>query len=532
MLKKTSSEVTQSNLLRSSLLVSVLQLVSVMAAYAREMAMARQFGTSTEVDQFYVAFLLITIVPALAQNLLWAVFVSIFVRRRTEGGYGVAEFANVTMSYLLLLLLVATLAITLFPRSTIVWLAPGFSPTTVDKTSRLLFMLLPALMLMGINVQFMAVLNGLKRFGLATLSQALPSFGSLVAILSVGSRVGIASMAWGWTLGSLLQTALLGWYCWRAGYCFHFQLRPLRALTELIRLGFAYLCPSLAAMLLMLVDRSFASRLGEGAIATLNYGDKIFRIPMTVLTTSLFTVALSYLAEAASGGAVHQFREMVSFALRLAAFLLFPIAVLLAICRVPITSLAYQHGAFSSHDTLLVAATLVFFAPHVVVHGLWYIVERSLIALDGMRELILSSLVMVVVKLLASWLLYRAMGVAGIVLSTLLCFSSGLAINYCAILWRTGWRTSHADVSSVVHLAAAALAAGGVAVLVMNRTEILLISVAPALHNLAQLTMAATVGGTVYLLLCDWMKIPEARAFDRWMRRRVNLLRFAIGQTQ
>jgi putative peptidoglycan lipid II flippase len=492
------------------------------------MVVAHSFGTQVQVDRYYVAFTIACLVPTLAQTLLWAVFVPIFIRRFMQDERGVWRFSNITLSWLFLTLIVSTAGLVFHAHQWIRYLAPGFDLEAVSSTSRLLYVLAPVLALMGINIQLMAILNAMKVFGVATVSQTLPSLVSLVAILMLGGRMGIASVAWGWTLGSFLQTFVLGWYCRRAGYRYRFQLFPLSCVKELASTGALYLVPTVSVLFVTLVDRSYASLLGIGNIATLNYGDKLFRIPMTVLTTSLFTVSLSYLAESAAKRDMDHFRETASLALRFAAFLLFPAAAIFYICREPITSLAYQRGAFSTNDTRIVAATMLFFAPHVVVHGLWCTVERSLIALGKFGTLTVSSLVMVAVKLTAASLLYRPLGLPGIVLSTLLCFLAGLAINYAVMIREVGMRSLRNDATAIGRVALATIVAGA-ASLATDSLLVRYLSLESLLPiNAARVLAACGVGGAMYLLVSRWLAIPEAASLQCWAQRRFNHHRLTL----
>jgi putative peptidoglycan lipid II flippase len=518
---------SQKQMIRSSLLVCTVQALSVLVAYGREMAVAHRFGIQAQADYFYLGFIIVTVFPSFTQLLLWAVYVPIFIRRFMVNPEDAWEFSSAAMTYLVLALMTATALLAVFAGPLTGLMAPGFTPEGVASTVSLIYAMIPVLLLMGISTQLMALLNALKVFGVATFSQALPSAMSLAGILFLGGRWGIISAAWGWTLGSVFQALLLAWYCRRAGYRYRRSLSLSPALKELAKSGLVYLLPAATIVLLMLVDRSFASLLGSGAIATLNYGDRIFRIPMTVLTTSLFTVSLSYLAESAAGGDMNHFRETVAHTMRLAALLLFPAAVFMFVCREPLTSLAYQHGAFTVNDTRIVAATLVFFAPHVIVQGLWYIVERSMIALGRFGILALSSLCMIAVKMVSAALLYRPMGVPGIVLSTAICFFAGLAINYAYLIRLLGWTALREDAVGIAQTALATIAAGAAAtatLAVAAKGGYVELGIS---RSVARLLLAGLSGGAAYLLATISMGIPEAVLFQQWFQKRVRRFRFA-----
>src|SRR5580692_7230610 len=166
-------------MLRSSVIVIILQMVGVIVAYLREMAVAKQFGSHAQVDEYYVAFMIVTLLPTVAWNIGWASFVPVFMRRRLIDPEAAWHTANIVLSYLLLFLVLGAIVTFGFSAIWIRLVAPGFSQEEMTSARQLTLILLPVLVVMGINVQLMAVLNGLKLFGVATLSQVLPSLFSL-----------------------------------------------------------------------------------------------------------------------------------------------------------------------------------------------------------------------------------------------------------------------------------------------------------------------------------------------------------------
>jgi len=508
-------------MLRSSMIVIVLQMAGVLVAYFREMAVARQFGSQTQVDQYYVAFTIVTLLPNVAWAVGWASFVPIFMRRWLRDRDAAWEISNAVLSYLLLFLLAGGILTVAFAGTWIRLVAPGLTPQAMASTHRLALVLLPVLILMGMNVQLMAVLNGLKLFGVATLSQVLPSLFSLAAVLVLPARFGIFTLACGWTAGSVGQTGILLWQCRRSGYRFRPRLRASPDLWEVAADAAAYLVPACAYLGFTLVDRHYASRLGAGAIAVLNYGDKLFRIPMVVVTTSLFTVSLSYFSEHMAAGEFAKFRESLSVGLRFAAFLLFPMGLLLLILRGPIVSIAYQRGAFTSEDAARVADTLLFYAPLVVVHGVWYVLERSMIAMGRMRLLSSISALMMAVKVATSAALYRRLGVPGLVLSTVATFLMALAAMYGVILKDFGRRAAKSEAASIGYLLPA-LAGSGAAGLAL-RGALASNGWTPAGLSGWILTLGIAGGGAAitFLLLARAIRNPELALVGRWLHARV-----------
>jgi putative peptidoglycan lipid II flippase len=509
-------------MLRSSVIVIILQMVGVIVAYLREMAVAKQFGSHAQVDEYYVAFTIVTLLPTVAWNIGWASFVPVFMRRRLIDPEAAWQTANIVLSYLLMFLVLGAIVTFGFSAIWIRLVAPGFSQEEMTSARQLTLILLPVLVVMGINVQLMAVLNGLKLFGVATLSQVLPSLFSLGAVLAVPGRYGILSLAWGWTAGSCAQSLTLLWQCHKCGFRFRPALTISNDLKEFAAGALGYLLPACSYLVIALVDRHYASRLGTGAIAVLNYGDKIFRIPMLVVTTSLFTVTLSYFSEHAAAEDLSKFRETLSVGLRFASFLLFPTGLFMLILRNPIVSIAYQRGAFTLQDTSRVAATLLFYAPFAVVHGIWYVLERSMIALGRMQLLSGISAVMILIKVISSAMLYQRLGVPGLVLSTVLTFSIALIAMYWAIFRQFGRRAARNEVAGIGYLLPAVIGSGVVGFAI--RTLLAWNGLTSVNVLTSAKILAASGGGLIgtFLIIASGMQTPELILLGRWLHSRMN----------
>jgi putative peptidoglycan lipid II flippase len=508
-------------MLRSSIIVIVIQMAGVIVSYVREMAVARQFGSQTQVDQYYVAFTIVTLLPNIAWNVGWASFVPIFMRRWLTDRKAAWQISNIILSYLFMFLVAGGIGTFAFAGAWIRLVAPGLNPQAMGSARQLTYVLLPVLVLMGINVQLMAVLNGLKLFGVATLSQMLPALFSLVAVIALPVRFGIFSLALGWSAGSFAQTLTLVWQCQRSSYYFRPSFTINQDLREFAAGALAYLLPACSYLVIVLVDRHYASRLGTGAIAVLNYGDKIFRIPMLVVTTSLFTVSLSYFSEHAASEDFVKFRESLSVGLRFAAFLLFPIGLIMLILHGPIVSFAYQHGAFTPQDTNRVAATLLFYAPLVIVHGIWYVLERSMIALGRMHLLSGISAVMIAAKIATSAALYRKLGVSGLVLSTVVTFMIALIVMYWVILRQFGWGAARREAASIGYLLPALAGSGVVGLALRGALTLNGWTQATTVGSAVILGIAGGGAITTFLLLAFAIRNPELVLMGRWLHSRV-----------
>jgi putative peptidoglycan lipid II flippase len=174
----------------------------------------------------------------------------------------------------------------------------------------------------------------------------------------------------------VIQLALQLPFLVKKGVMFRFNVRFFHPAIKrvCILMGPAVLGQGVA-QINVLVGNIIASFLLEGSISYLYYGYRLIEFPLGVFVIALGTAALPSFSQLVSEGKMEEFRDTISFSLRLVLFVAVPAMVGLIILRVPIIHLLFQHGAFDYADTLMAARALFYFAI-----GLWAIAGVRILA--------------------------------------------------------------------------------------------------------------------------------------------------------
>ena len=172
------------------------------------------------------------------------------------------------------------------------------------------------------------------------------------------------------------------------------------------------------ASLSPLVDQAFASMVGDGAVVTLSYGNRLTGIVMGIGTTSVGLIALPHFSDLAAKSA---WREMSTLLRRLslATFALaIPAAACIFIFSDPLIRVVFQRGQFSGGDTAAVAPVQAFYALQIPFHLAGIVGARALNALRKNRAIIGIVVVNAIANLLGDYFFMQLLGVRGIALST------------------------------------------------------------------------------------------------------------------
>jgi putative peptidoglycan lipid II flippase len=187
----------------------------------------------------------------------------------------------------------------------------------------------------------------------------------------------------------------------------------LRMLVALVALG-------LLSRGNQIVDRWFASRLGEGAVSALEYGWR-FEIPVSqILAFSVALPSFAMMALQAGANRLDEFRATVSASVRLTALLVAPVIVFLVVMREPLAVLWFQRGAFSPEAAATVASLIPWLGIMFVCLGLAPVMVFGMLMLERKALLIGILTAELIGNALLCVPLSAAFGVQGIALATTL----------------------------------------------------------------------------------------------------------------
>jgi putative peptidoglycan lipid II flippase len=264
-------------------------------------------------------------------------------------------------------------------------LAFGFAetPGKLGLTASLTRIIFPFLLWVAMSAWAMGILNSHGNFFLPAVA---PGCFNLVSILIAIGSYGwfrsqgmepIFGMAWGVMLGGLAQFLVQLPLLWARGFRYSPRIN-LRdgALGRVFRLWAPLTLGFGAARLNVAVDTFLASLLEEGSITYLNYGYRVMHLPLGLFGVGVGSVALPELSRRLALKDSEGAKELLDRALRMVSVLTIPTSILLIALAKPICGLVYQHGEFTSLDTIFTAQALALYGI-----GIWAMAAtRSLAA--------------------------------------------------------------------------------------------------------------------------------------------------------
>ena len=440
--------------------------------FVREALIGAALGAGPVADAFYAAFGFPNLFRRLfAEGAFNSAFVPLFAKEVEKGGLdGARAFAEQVLAVLsAVLLLFSGLAILFMDGLVATVVAPLFADTpdkfamTVDMT-RIMF---PYLFCMSLVAMFSGILNSLRRYFLAAIVPVLLNV-ILVSIVAVALWLGADPartgywMAWGVFASGFAQLALLAMGVAREGLRLGI-VRP--ALTPQVRRLLVLMGPAIltggVVQINIMVGRIIASA-QDGAIALLNYADRINQLPLGVIGIAIGVVLLPELARALAAGDDRDAQHLQNRSLEFALGLTLPAAVGFMVMPEPLVNLLYERGAFTAETTRLTAQALAAFAAGLPAYVLIKVFQPAYFAREDMKTPLWFSVVAVAVNIAFSLAFFAALGHVAIALATAISAWVNFVLLAFTLWRRNDFRPSPVTLRRVAMIVLSAAAMGAV----------------------------------------------------------------------
>jgi putative peptidoglycan lipid II flippase len=402
---------------RAAAILAAGNVTSRILGLAREMVKASLFGASGLLSAFEVAAyvpssLYDLIIGGMVNSALVPVFSDYAVKERRQELWSV--LSTVLSVATAVLLFVVGLVILFAPQ--IAWLvgANEFDDPQLTQTAiRLMRMAAPAVLFLSIASILTGALYALKRFAVPAFIGAI--FNGTVVVVALLFPARIESLVWGILLGSILQILV--------------QLIPLRdarlrwrldwrhpAVRRILSLYAPIVAGLVINQLAVALSYNLATRTGDQSISFMKFATTLYQFPLGLVVTAISIATLPTLSRQANGQ-LAAFKQTLAEGLRLVITLILPATVGLFVLALPIVSLLFERGQFTTQDSEMTALVLRFYLfglPFAAVDQM--LVYASFARKDTLRPA-LAGVISILIYLGVALLLLQPMGLLSLMIA-------------------------------------------------------------------------------------------------------------------
>ncbi|GAA1107475.1 murein biosynthesis integral membrane protein MurJ [Nocardiopsis composta] len=398
------------NLMRSSAIMAVGTVFSRLTGFGRTLVLAAALGTQLLGDAYQTANMVpFAVYDLLIGGLLASVFVPFLVKRRKIDADGGNATEQRLFTAMLLVLFVITLVAILASEWLIRIYAGEFGDRQHEVAVYLARFLLAQIFFIGASGIASSMLNARNRFAAPMWTPVLQN----LVIIGVGlmflqvagpgstpesvTESQLTLLGAGTTAGQVLQTAILAWSLWRAGFRWRPRLDLRGAgLGEPVRTAGWMMLYIGIVQAGLLVTTNVATRAGVRAaeageslagagITAYQYASLIYQLPYAIIAVSVITALLPRMSGHVAEGRKDLVRLDFSRGFRLSSVLLVPISVAMVVYAVPFCVLLYARGSTSVEDAQSIGMILMAFSVMLIPFTLFQLQQRVFYALGDTR---------------------------------------------------------------------------------------------------------------------------------------------------
>ena len=364
------SELTKKkSLLKSSLVVSSMTMLSRVLGLVRDIALAKFIGAGGNADAFFVAFKIPNFLRRLfAEGAFSQAFVPVLSEYRSQGDHAkVRHFIDRIAGNLGLSLVALTALVVLAAPLVAAVFGMGFlinAPDKFELTTSLLRITFPYLLLISLTGFAGAILNSYDRFAIPAVTPVFLNI-SLITAAIFASPFFVEptfALAWGVLVAGVVQ------FCFQLPFLKQLSLLPNPKVDwgdESVKKVLKLMAPAMfgvsVSQINLLFDTVLASFLPSGSVSWLYFSDRLVELPLGVFGVGIATVVLPSLSrQFVKGG--EQFTETMDWALRMIFLIALPAMVALIILAEPLLFTLFQYDKTLPSDVAMAKWSLQAYA--------------------------------------------------------------------------------------------------------------------------------------------------------------------------
>lgn len=415
------------SILRSSVVVSSITMISRVFGFARDMAIANRLGASTASDAFFVALMIPNLLRRLfAEGAFNVVFVPILSRMQEGKGKEAAEkFASACYTWLAAILLCVTVLAEFFmPQLIAHVISPGWAddPERLTLATQLGRITFPYLMLITFASLAGGICNTYGKFAPFALVPILWNIAIIVSLFTF-PYLGVSEAMAG-AFGILIGGGLQMMYMWYALRKLKFTLKLTKDFREHEEMGtlFRRIGPAALGMgilqLSFLIDTMLASYLEGNAISYLQFANRFYQQPLSMIGIALATVLLPHLSRSLKSGDKADANKTFTGSLTYGLALALASTVGLYILALPLIETMLGHGKFTVEDSLMVSKAMQAYCLALPAFVVTKVTLTCFYANEDTRTPLYISAISLAINVVANIVLMNIYGFVGIAMAT------------------------------------------------------------------------------------------------------------------
>ncbi|MDO5017915.1 MAG: murein biosynthesis integral membrane protein MurJ [Lagierella massiliensis] len=407
------------NFLKSSVMIFMIGLISKMMGILRQSLIGYFYGQSVYTDAFNYANEIALILTVVVNTTIHLVIIPLMSKAKEK--YGLSERENY-FSKIVNIVTIINIGLVIFElifaRYMVKLIIPNFPQEHMEITVRMVRIIAPSIVFLGLASCFGAYLNSLNIFAPFAALGIIVNLTFYTGLILVGKYTNIIDLAYITTAGAVFQSLFLFIFLKKQKYKHKFIIDNKGGyLKETFYLMIPLTSKEIISQGANAIINAIISGLTEGSKTVLRTSYNLFGAVLSLSVTSVSTVLYPSLSEAFNSGDEKFIRKIVDKGIVATIMVLIPFTFGVIILAKPLIGLIYEGGKFTRENTYLTANALQLYAIGFTAAGLRIYLNRVYFGLQDTKTPFVNQIITSGIYILMSFILtnrldYKAVALA------------------------------------------------------------------------------------------------------------------------
>lgn len=404
---------------RITIAIMIITLASKVIGLLREITLSYLYGATSISDAYLISLTIPIVLFSFIGVALTTSYIPIYSRIENENGKEKADYftSNLT-NFVVLLCVIITIVVLIFPASIIKLFASGFEGETLrlaisfTRTTIFGICFTSIVYILGAYVQLknnylVPAIIGLVMNIIALTSIIISSHTNLI-VLPVGILFSIIS-----------QVVILIPFANKKGYKHAFVFNTSdKNLRKMIKLSIPVILGTSVNEINQMIDKTLASKLAIGGISALNYSSKVGQLIQGVFVMSISTVMYPQTSKMASQNNISDMKRLILRNVNVLNLLIIPSTVGIFMFSQPIVKLLFGRGAFDNEAISMTSNALLYYSIGMIAIAHRELLSKTFYSLQDTKTPMVNATIGMFTNIILNILLSKHMGVSGLALAS------------------------------------------------------------------------------------------------------------------
>lgn len=405
-------------LIGTQIVVMVIIILGKFVGFIRESVLASKFGTSYEMDVYSYSMTVLLFLATIGYSITTTV-IPIFTKNKIKSKGEQEELANNLITIMFFLGLIFNIITVIFSESIVKLLAPGFDDKALIIAKNLIIIMNFSLISIFIQSVISGILQAYNRFYTSAAMAGVGNIVTIIYLMFFVDKYGIYGFGVSTLIAYLLQLIINIPSYRQIGFKYKFILDFKDSqIINIFKLTIPILVSTCIIQLFSMITTFYGSLIGEGAISTFNYSNRLINLTVEIFAIGMSMVIYPVLSKVDIKEDSESFNNILKKGILIMCFVIIPIFILMAVLNKEIVSFLYERNEFTRENTILTSQVLLILSPIIIFSSIRDLLNKASYSLGEAKISMKISTYMIMLAVLGNFLSYRKLGVYGLGLIT------------------------------------------------------------------------------------------------------------------